>query len=488
MSEMCKQKRVWIDTDITLGQKNSLVSYCDVDDGYAIAALLRSVEVDVVGISSTLGNTDDIAVSTQVAKDFIGRFGPNSVVVNQGASAPFSQQNEQALPEGVSAMAQALEQGPLWILGIGAATNIALLMQHYPHLLGNIEKIVLLAGRTSIDQHFISGHHQPKPFRDLNFEADVDAYKYLLDSQLDICLVPYQACQPFWLTQHDLLAMLGSSKVAHYLAEKSEPWLLEWEVVFGASGFNPFDLIAAAYLINEQWFSREQWQVEIVQGPSDTEKGQDKDYLICSETVNSGRTVEYCTAISKQSKAVLLERIKSHDMQHFVLGMSHVNIIVDDIAKATEFYQNALGFLMAKDEQGQLMDYQRVTMSSFALDAGLSDGKVDVDVRFLHHPQAGLYLELMHYRYPQGKQHLPEQAKTYDLGGPRHIAMEVSNCNEVFNFLKQQAGVTMINTSNDYHPNKLDGFPITFFYWIDPYGVQWEMEEGRQMGLSRSIV
>ncbi|MGY5450175.1 nucleoside hydrolase [Agarivorans sp. MS3-6] len=487
MKTVKPQTRLWIDSDITLGKKNSPVSYCDVDDGYAIAALLRSVEVDVVGISSTLGNTNDIAISTQVATDFIHRFGPNSVVVSRGASAPLGE-GSQSVPDGVKAMAAALEEGNMSIIGIGAATNIALLVKHYPQLLSKIDELVLLAGRRSIDQHFISGHHQPKPFRDLNFEADVSAYKVLLDSPLSITLVPYEACNSFWIKQHDLLAMLNTSQVAGYLAKKSEPWLLEWELVFGAAGFNPFDLIAAAYVINAAWFSAEQWDVEIVSGPSDTEKGQDKDYLICSEAVNSGRAVRYCTSISEQSKPLLLDRIKAHDMQHFVLGMSHINIIVDDIAKATAFYQSALGFELARDPQGELMDYQHVTMSSFALDAGLSDGKVDVDVRFLKHPQAGMYLELMHYRYPKGAQQLPVQPKTYDLGGPRHVAMEVSNCNEVFKYLKQQPGVRMINPADDYHPDKLDGFPITFFYWIDPYGVQWEMEEGRQVGLSRSIV
>ncbi|WP_432459915.1 VOC family protein [Agarivorans sp. QJM3NY_25] len=224
------------------------------------------------------------------------------------------------------------------------------------------------------------------------------------------------------------------------------------------------------------------------QDPRDTEKGQNKDDSICSELVNRRRRVRYCTAIAPQSKPILLARVKAHDMQHFILGMLHINIIVDDIAKACDFYYRSLGFEIAKDPQGQLMDYKNVSMRSFALDAGLSNGKVDVDVRFLKHPQAGMYLELMRYREPQGSQQLPPQAKIYDLGGPRHVAMEVSNCNEVFNYLKQQAGITMINPSDDYHPDKLDGFPISFFYWIDPYGVQWEMEEGRQMSLSRTII
>ena len=42
---------------------------------------------------------------------------------------------------------------------------------------------------------------------------------------------------------------------------------------------------------------------------------------------------------------------------------------------------------------------------------------------------------------------------------------------------------TIKETGNDWV-----GFPITFFYWVDKYGIQWEMEEGRQMGTSRGIV
>ncbi|WP_218188380.1 hypothetical protein [Desulfosarcina cetonica] len=110
-----------------------------------------------------------------------------------------------------------------------------------------------------------------------------------------------------------------------------------------------------------------------------------------------------------------------------------------------------------------------------------------MDVRFLKHPQANIYLELMAYHVPKGNPAIPLQPKTFDMGGPRHIAMEVSNCNEVFDYLRRQEGVTMINRSENYHPVELEGFPITFFYWIDKYGIQWEMEEGRRVGISRGI-
>lgn len=127
-------------------------------------------------------------------------------------------------------------------------------------------------------------------------------------------------------------------------------------------------------------------------------------------------------------------------------------------------------------------------MAEFNQDAGLGGQDVVVDVLFVKHPYASVYLELMKYHTPVGTTEIPPQPKTYDIGGPRHIALEVSNCSEVFRYLKEQEGVTMIDDSDNYHPEKLDGFPISFFYWIDKYGIQWEMEEGRRVGTSRGII
>jgi len=79
--------------------------------------------------------------------------------------------------------------------------------------------------------------------------------------------------------------------------------------------------------------------------------------------------------------------------------------------------------------------------------------------------------------------------KTNDAGGPRHIAMAVKDAGKMFEFLKSQKGVTMINTSSEYGPpQELTPFPISFFYWIDPWGVQWEMEQGRPIGKINGII
>ena len=175
------------------------------------------------------------------------------------------------------------------------------------------------------------------------------------------------------------------------------------------------------------------------------------------------------------------------DPGRFVAGISHLNIVVEDIEYATEFYRRTLGFEQAHNARG-VMDYPSVTRETFARDAGFLDGKVDVHIRFLKHPTAGIYLELMTYRYPAGSGEVIYR-NTNDMGGIRHVALEVSDAVRVFEYLKAQPDVRMINPSPDYGPpEELTPVTIKFFYWLDPWGVQWEMEEGRPIGDARGIV
>ena len=106
-----------------------------------------------------------------------------------------------------------------------------------------------------------------------------------------------------------------------------------------------------------------------------------------------------------------------------VQAISHVNVVVDDIEVATEFYGTVLGFEQAANADGP-MDYRGVDLASFARDAGFDDGRVSLDVRFLKHPEVGVYLELFTYHHPKGDQTI-HRRKTNDLGGIRHVAVEV---------------------------------------------------------------
>jgi catechol 2,3-dioxygenase-like lactoylglutathione lyase family enzyme len=172
-----------------------------------------------------------------------------------------------------------------------------------------------------------------------------------------------------------------------------------------------------------------------------------------------------------------------------VRAISHLNVIVDDIDTATEFYGTVLGFEPAANDGGP-MDYRHVELASFARDAGFDDGRVDLDIRFLKQPEIGIYLELMTYRHPKGDQSV-HRRRTNDMGGIRHIALGVPDAVAAHAFIhaQQQAyarrGLRIEILGGDHVPEELTPFPYKFFYWIDPWGVQWEMEQGRP--LDRSV-
>ena len=161
--------------------------------------------------------------------------------------------------------------------------------------------------------------------------------------------------------------------------------------------------------------------------------------------------------------------------------------VVEDIEVATEFYGRTLGFVQAFNDSGA-MDYV-VTSDEFAFDAGFVDQGVEVRVRFLRHPACGIFLELMRYVSPSGGGEIAS-FPTHALGGPRHIALTVADAREYYEFLKTQPDVRFINESDAYGPPKHlpSEYKIAFFYWVDPWGVQWEMEEGRPVGDVKGIV
>jgi catechol 2,3-dioxygenase-like lactoylglutathione lyase family enzyme len=169
-----------------------------------------------------------------------------------------------------------------------------------------------------------------------------------------------------------------------------------------------------------------------------------------------------------------------------VQAFSHVNVVVDDLEVATEFYATVLGFERAVNADGP-MDYPGVDLASFARNVGFEDGRISLDIRFLKHPTVGLYLELFTYQHPQGDQAI-HRRKTNDLGGIRHIAVEVPDAVAAHAFIRQQQqayakrGLAIEVLGNEHVPEEISPYPYIFFYWIDPWGIQWEMEQGRPIG------
>lgn len=289
-------KKVWVDADLAIGVQNPNGLYGDVDDGFALMQLLQSDQVEVIGISTVFGNTD-IDNAFRLGKEIRDGFGPEGLSVYKGAAAAIDLQSVSS-NEAVEALAKGLQKEKLHIMAIGPATNVGLLLLLYPELASQIKSVVLVAGRRSIDHHFKASESHDPPFPDLNFDLDPDAFRILLQHDIKVVLHPFEISHKVWFGKEELDRLEASGEAGKYLADRSHNWLEQWSS-WGAEKYNPFDLLASAYLISDEGFQYEELAVKIQLAeadnfpPDSTGAKVYKPYLIASEANKRGRTVFY---------------------------------------------------------------------------------------------------------------------------------------------------------------------------------------------------
>ena len=148
---------------------------------------------------------------------------------------------------------KALEQGPLTILALGPLTNIAAVLRERPQPGKNVARLIAVMGRRpghlfhpaeGAGGGMLFGHGPV--FRDFNFALDPSAAAQVLAMKLPMSFVPYDAARGIELTAADLDRMENSLP---WIVERARGWLDYWRTDIGRAGFYPFDLLAAAYIV-----------------------------------------------------------------------------------------------------------------------------------------------------------------------------------------------------------------------------------------------
>ncbi|WP_043948226.1 nucleoside hydrolase [Candidatus Phaeomarinobacter ectocarpi] len=245
-------QRVWIDTDAACGAPGRV----DPDDCFALAALARNEDIEIVGISTVFGNagiesTDTItrALAFEIARE-TGRL----LQVHRGAASPFSPPVLRET-DATQALARALEEGPLTLVALGPLTNLADLFSARPDLADNVTNAVAVMGkREGHAFHPAEGAtggvlfgHGPL-FRDFNLCEDTEAARLLATLDIAVTLLPYELARQVEITSQDLAVLTASTGAVSWVAERSKAWLAFWQEDVGRDGFYPFDLLAAEYL------------------------------------------------------------------------------------------------------------------------------------------------------------------------------------------------------------------------------------------------
>jgi inosine-uridine nucleoside N-ribohydrolase len=205
--------RVWIDTDVALGATSG-----DVDDGFALAALLRCPSVEILGISTVFGNTTP-EVAARCARALTG------MDVVAGAARPGQ------LTAAADAIA-ALPPGAT-ILALGPLTN---LLRAPPHV-----EVRLVGGNLAS-----WGVWPPLwPF-EFNLAKDAGAARAFFDSHIRRRIYPLDACRHLTADLAALRRLQRSpDPLAQKLARGSWRWLTYAPLRYRALRFPVWDLVPA---------------------------------------------------------------------------------------------------------------------------------------------------------------------------------------------------------------------------------------------------
>ncbi len=210
-----------IDTDNGLGSPKG-----DVDDGFAIAALLRS-DHEVLGISSVAGNTPS-ELSYQNCQLLASQCGYEGPVVlgSEGSANPAAE-----LMRGY--------EDPYTLMALGPLTNIAQCLN------APIERIILVGG------NYTSWGRWPPVFPfEYNLTKDRAATTAVLQSDIPITIVPLDVAGRFRFTFRDLQEMPGP--LGDFIRQRAQRWYrralwLKWHTTVPI-----WDLLAAMAVLAPQ--------------------------------------------------------------------------------------------------------------------------------------------------------------------------------------------------------------------------------------------
>lgn len=283
LAQPSKPRRVWFDTDIMIGLPERAPR--EVDDGVTLIMALRHPDkIDLVGISTVTYADYGYEVTQKILgwyhRDAKGKPRP-AIPVYKGSN---SGQDTGVENEATRALAEALRREKLTILALGPVTNVATVVRNHPELAGQIEEVIVCAGRTA-GFAFRPGLERAT-VGDFNFERDPEAFRVLFDAGIRMVLSGFE-CSAYTLLGKTDIDFLATSAFEgdQWLYAQLRPWQGRAAKLFGVDGFIPYDVTPLGYLTHPEFFKyHRDIPVQINRKPNDATigslpTGQEKPFL-----------------------------------------------------------------------------------------------------------------------------------------------------------------------------------------------------------------
>lgn len=169
----------------------------DIDDAYALALIIKSPELNLLGVTTVSG---DPAGRARIAARFLwqegGKWRRVPVVAGEAGTPAASEQvqwaegftSPQLLKESaVDFLRSEIRRypGQITLIAIGKLTNVAALIKADPITAKKIRRIVLMGGSIARDYSF-----KPQPVAEMNIKLDPAAARAVLSSGIPITVAP----------------------------------------------------------------------------------------------------------------------------------------------------------------------------------------------------------------------------------------------------------------------------------------------------------
>lgn len=271
-------RKVIFDCDNTMGIKN-----CDVDDGLTLLYLLGRQDIDLLGVTTTFGNSKIDIVHDNTLRMF-DELKITNIPIYKGASSPQYRQSEAA-----SYLANIVKKypGEITLLGTGSLTNLLGAYELDNSFFTNLKEIVLMGGIT--EPLIING----KNLNELNFSCDSEASHRVLSSNTKVTVLTGHICLQALFGEKEYKRLMENStiNIYKYIKNKTIDWFEFIMDRFQIKGFYNWDIVAAVYITHTELFNEN--IKKIISTPKDLDKG----YLIINSSQQSSYEVNIPTHI-----------------------------------------------------------------------------------------------------------------------------------------------------------------------------------------------
>ncbi|UFT98633.1 nucleoside hydrolase [Radiobacillus kanasensis] len=234
------RQKVIVDCDNTMGVQGR-----DIDDGLALFYLLGSKDVELLGVSTTFGNSD-VDTVYQVTQQLFEEFNLHDLPLVKGI------EKSEVMGEAAYFLAETAAKypGEITLLATGSLTNLFQASLVDVHFFSNLKQIVLMGGIT--EPLMING----KRLGELNFSSDPIAAYHVLRAQTKVTTMTGNLCLQafFGKEQVNFLNQYQDTGSYSYLLGKIRPWIQHMDKEFGLNGFYNWDTTAAVYITHPELF------------------------------------------------------------------------------------------------------------------------------------------------------------------------------------------------------------------------------------------